>query len=102
MAQARGHLGLTQRAASRDVAFGGVQMRRPDDFLDRDIPAEQLVAGAPDDSHPAPADNGLKPVTPGKKAFWLSGTHVRPITPSAPGANKRLPYTRRQRASQHE
>jgi hypothetical protein len=80
VAEPRGHLGFPQGATARDLPFPRVQQRGPDDLLDRDIAAQQLVACPPDDSHPAPADDGAKPVTPGKKAFWLGGIHISPIT----------------------
>jgi hypothetical protein len=56
-----------------------VHLRRPDDFLDRDIPIEHFVARPPDSAHAAAADNGTKPVPVGKKSLRLARDHCQPL-----------------------
>jgi len=64
-------------------SFRRVELGRPQDLLDRHIPVQGLVTGKPDNTHPAAADDSLKPVPPGEKVPRLSRTHPSPL----PGLN---------------
>ena len=77
VAEPRGHLRLSHRAAAAGFPLSILHLRRQDDLLDRHIPGEQFVAGPPDHAHPAAADDGTKPVPSGKKASWLRLGHFR-------------------------
>jgi hypothetical protein len=75
MMEPRGQLRLPHGAAASDLELPRIRMRRPDDFLDCHITAEQFIVGPPDSTHPAATDNLTKPVSPGKKTFWLRHGH---------------------------
>ena len=55
----RGQLRFPHRAPARGIPLNRVHLIRPDDFLDGDIPVEQLIARPPDNTHRAAADNGI-------------------------------------------
>ena len=77
VAEPRGQLRLSHRAAAAGFPLSILHLRWQDDLLDRHIPGEQFVAGTPDHAHPAAADDGTKPVPSGKEASWLRHGHFR-------------------------
>ena len=73
MAEPRGHLRFSHRAAPDNVPLSIVHFRRPDNLLDRHIPVEQFVVRPPDGTHAAAADYGAKPVPVGEETLRLRG-----------------------------
>ena len=65
-------------------------------LLDRDLPAEQLVAGQPHGAHPATTELGLEPVPPGDEAAGggdRAGHLVDAAAQTADGTPKRRAYS---------
>ena len=73
------HLRFAHRAAADGFPLSLVHFRKPDDFLDRHVPVEQFIAGAPDGTHAAAADHDAKPVPASEQALSPRRGHSRPL-----------------------
>jgi hypothetical protein len=68
---------LAQGTLAKLVSLGSAELRRPDDLLDRDMAAQQLVRGTPENAHPAAAYHRVQPVPPSDQGTRLSTIHLR-------------------------